>query len=93
MACCAPLFPFIKNNVGANETQFGLLLLCFGLGSIVAMPLTGFVAARHGPRSMMLLGGFGLIIFLPTLTMAETTFVLGSLLFLLAHHLAPLTWR
>ena len=44
MACCAPLFPFIKDNVGADETQFGLLLLCFGLGSIIAMPLTGFVA-------------------------------------------------
>lgn len=82
MACCAPLFPFIKNNVGADETQFGLLLLCFGLGSIIAMPLTGFVAARHGPKSMVLLGGFGLIIFLPTLTIAETPIVLGSFLFL-----------
>ena len=82
MACCAPLFPFIKDNVGADETQFGLLLLCFGLGSIIAMPLTGFVAARQGPRSMVLLGGFGLIIFLPTLTIAETPFILGSFLFL-----------
>ena len=82
MACCAPLFPFIKDNVGADETQFGLLLLCFGLGSIIAMPLTGFVAARQGPRSMVLLGGFGLIIFLPTLTIAEAPFVLGSFLFL-----------
>ena len=82
MACCAPLFPFIKDNVGADETQFGLLLLCFGLGSIIAMPLTGFVAARKGPRSMVLLGGFGLIIFLPTLTIAETPFILGSFLFL-----------
>ena len=82
MACCAPLFPFIKDNVGADEPQFGLLLLCFGLGSIIAMPLTGFVAARHGPRSMVLLGGCGLVIFLPTLTIAETPFILGSFLFL-----------
>ena len=82
MACCAPLFPFIKDNVGADETQFGLLLLCFGLGSIIAMPLTGFVAARQGPRSMVLLGGFGLVVFLPTLTIAETPFILGSFLFL-----------
>ena len=82
MACCAPLFPFIKDNVGADETQFGLLLLCFGLGSIIAMPLTGFVATLHGPRSMVLLGGFGLVVFLPTLTIAETPFILGSFLFL-----------
>ena len=82
MACCAPLFPFIKDNVGADEPQFGLLLLCFGLGSIIAMPLTGFVATLHGPRSMVLLGGFGLVVFLPTLTIAETPFILGSFLFL-----------
>ena len=29
MASCAPLFPFIKQNVAADERQFGLLLLCF----------------------------------------------------------------
>ena len=50
MACCAPLIPFIKQNVGANESQFGLLLLCFGLGSIFAMPVAGLLAARQGPR-------------------------------------------
>ena len=82
MASCAPLFPFIKHNVGADESQFGLLLFCFGLGSIIAMPLTGLVAARYGPRSMVLLGGLGLIIFLPPLAIAETPFILGFLLFL-----------
>ena len=82
MACCAPLFPFIKANVGADERQFGVLLLCFGLGSIIAMPVTGLVAARRGPRSMVLLGGFGLIVFLPALAIAETPFILGTALFL-----------
>ena len=82
MACCAPLFPFIKQNVGADERQFGLLLLCFGLGSIVAMPLAGLVAARQGPRSMMLLGGFGLIVFMPTLAMAQSLFTLSVMLFI-----------
>ena len=82
MACCAPLFPFMKANVGADERQFGVLLLCFGLGSIIAMPVTGLVAARRGPRSMVMLGGFGLIIFLPALAIAETPFILGTALFL-----------
>lgn len=82
MACCAPLFPFIKANVGADERQFGVLLLCFGLGSIIAMPVTGLVAARRGPRSMVMLGGFGLIVFLPALAIAETPFILGTALFL-----------
>mgnify|MGYP002834061848 FL=1 len=46
------------------------------------MPVTGLVAARRGPRSMVLLGGFGLIVFLPALAIAETSFILGTALFL-----------
>ncbi len=82
MASCAPLIPFIKQKVGADESQFGLLLLCLGLGSIIAMPLTGLMAARRGPRPMVLLGGFGVIIFLPMLTVAETPFILAAALFI-----------
>jgi MFS family permease len=82
MASCAPLFPFIKQNVAADERQFGLLLLCFGVGSLLAMPVVGLVSARHGPRSMVLLGGCGLVIFLPALTIAQTPFILAAALFL-----------
>lgn len=41
MACWAPLIPFAKRNVGADDAQFGLLLLCLGIGSVIAMPVTG----------------------------------------------------
>ncbi|MCO4838282.1 MAG: MFS transporter [Oceanospirillaceae bacterium] len=81
MACCAPFFPFIKLGVGADEGQFGLLLLCFGLGSIVSMPIVGVISARHGAKSMVLLGGFGLIIFLPALVLAQTPLILAITLF------------
>lgn len=81
MACCAPLFPFIKANVGADEGQFGLLLLCLGLGSIIAMPVTGIIAARSGAKPMVLLGGFGLVAFLPVLAIAGSPLALGATLF------------
>ncbi|UWR00384.1 MFS transporter [Rhodobacteraceae bacterium S2214] len=81
MACCAPLFPFIKANVGADEGQFGLLLLCLGLGSIVAMPVTGVIAARRGARLMILCGGFGLVGMLPLLALVNTPIGLGVTLF------------
>lgn len=55
MACWAPLIPFAKQQVGADEGVFGLLLLCLGLGAIVAMPLTGYLSARTGARAMILL--------------------------------------
>ena len=82
MACCAPLFPFIKANVGADEAAFGLLLLCLGLGSIVAMPLTGIISARRGAKPMVRLGGFGLVVFLPLLAVANTPVTLAAVLFL-----------
>ena len=81
MACCAPLFPFIKANAGADEGQFGLLLLCLGLGSIVAMPVTGVIAARRGARLMILCGGFGLVAMLPLLALVNTPIGLGVTLF------------
>ena len=81
MACCAPLFPFIKANVGADEGQFGLILLCLGLGSVIAMPVTGIISARSGARPMVLLGGFGLVVFLPVVAAAGSPLMLGAALF------------
>jgi len=77
MACWAPLIPFAKTQVGASEGVLGLLLLCLGLGSIVAMPVTGYISARTGARPMILLGGYGLVLLLPALVLAETVVLLG----------------
>jgi hypothetical protein len=46
MAAWAPLVPFAKARVGVEDGTLGLLLLCLGLGSIVAMPITGVLASR-----------------------------------------------
>lgn len=81
MACCAPLFPFFKQNVGADKAEFGLVLLCLGLGSIVAMPVTGMMAARRGARPLILAGGFGLVALLPLLALATSPLALGAGLF------------
>lgn len=82
MACLAPLFPFIKSNVAADEALFGLLLLGLGLGSIIAMPVTGIIAARKGARMMVLLGGVGLVITLPLVAVSTTPLALAFGLFL-----------
>lgn len=77
MAAWAPLIPFAKSQVGATEGVFGLLLLCLGLGSIVAMPLTGYLSARMGARPMILLGGYGLVAVLPVLVLAPSVALLA----------------
>lgn len=40
MAAWAPLVPFAKARTGVDDAAFGLLLLCLGLGSLIAMPVT-----------------------------------------------------
>ncbi|MDH2325326.1 MFS transporter [Cereibacter sp. SYSU M97828] len=80
MACWAPLVPFAKARVGADEGQLGLLLLCLGVGSLIAMPVTGMVSARTGAKPMILLGGFALALILPVLALAGSPLSLGAAL-------------
>jgi len=82
MGCTAPLFPFIKANIGADEALFGLLLLCIGLGALIAMPITGGVAARYGARLMVLLGGVGLFVFMALLAVVDSVPLLAIVIFL-----------
>lgn len=82
MACWAPMVPFAKANVGADEGQLGLLLLCLGLGSIVAMPLTGWISAQVGSKPMILAGGLGLVLLLPLLAVVGSPLLLAAVLLL-----------
>ncbi|MES2058154.1 MAG: MFS transporter [Pseudomonadota bacterium] len=72
MACWAPLVPFAKARVAVDDGALGLLLLCIGIGSIVAMPITAALAARWGSKPMILGGGLGLVLLLPTLAVADS---------------------
>lgn len=69
MAAWAPLVPFAKDNAGVDDAGLGLMLLCLGAGSLVAMPLTGMLAARIGTRTLILGGGAGLVAVLPVLVL------------------------
>lgn len=78
----APLVPFAKANVGADEAQFGLILLCLGIGSLVAMPITGVLAARAGAKPIILFGGFGMALALPMVIFPTSGWYLAGALFL-----------
>jgi predicted MFS family arabinose efflux permease len=81
MASWAPLIPFAKDRVGASDAQLGILLLCLGIGSIIAMPVTGYISARRGARGMVLLGGTGLVLLLPLLMTTDSPVLLGAAIF------------
>lgn len=72
IACWAPLVPFAKQRLGVDDGVLGLLLLCLGIGSVVAMLLTGALSARYGSKPIILVGGIGLAFILPSLTLAST---------------------
>jgi predicted MFS family arabinose efflux permease len=49
----APLIPFAKDRAGLDEAALGLLLLCFGAGSLTGMPLAGALTTRLGCRPIV----------------------------------------
>ena len=81
IAAWAPLVPFAKAALAVDDGVLGLLLLCLGIGSVIAMLLTGVLSTRYGSKPIVLAGGFGLAIVLPLLSIAGTPWTLGLSLF------------
>ena len=52
-ASWAPLVPLLKARLDVAEDVLGLLLLCIGIGSLLTMPIAGFLAGRFGCRRVL----------------------------------------
>jgi predicted MFS family arabinose efflux permease len=72
ISCWAPLVPFAKERLAVDDGTLGLLLLCIGIGSVVAMQFTGALSARYGSKPAIVAGGLGLALILPLLSIAAT---------------------
>jgi predicted MFS family arabinose efflux permease len=82
MAAWAPLVPYAKERLGLEASQLGMLLLCLGIGSLLAMPVTGTLTSRFGCRPVVLVSGALVCMVLPFLAIAPTPLLLGVTLFL-----------
>jgi predicted MFS family arabinose efflux permease len=80
IACWGPLVPFVKVRAGLDDATLGMVLLCLGLGSLVAMPLSGVLAARHGCRPVMLSTVVMMVLALPLLALAATPLTIALVL-------------
>lgn len=81
-AAWAPLIPFAQQRLHFNHADFGLLLLCGGLGAMLAMPATGKIVQRIGCRVPI---GFALLllaVLLPSLSLLSTPLMMAITLFL-----------
>lgn len=90
VACWAPLIPYAKARLAVDDGVLGLLLLCLGIGSVVAMLMTGMLSARYGSKPIIIGGAIGMAVFLPLLAVASTPLTLGLALFLFGGSLGSL---
>ena len=85
LAGWAPLVPFAKQRAGLDEQQLGLLLLCLGIGSLCAMPMSGRATTLFGCRAVLTAATLAVCAALPGLAyfdqrpaLMATLFVFGA---------------
>ncbi|MGY2225287.1 MFS transporter [Pseudomonas gingeri] len=83
VAAWAPLVPYAKARAELDEGTLGLLLLCLGVGSIIAMPVAGALASRFGCRRVLTVGTLLICLALPLLATVSSLplLILGLFLF------------
>ncbi|MFC6339938.1 MFS transporter [Pseudomonas sp. CCM 7891] len=82
IAAWAPLVPYAKARALLDEGTLGLLLLCLGAGSIIAMPAAGALASRYGIRRVATAGTVLICLALPLLATVSSIPLLMVALFL-----------
>lgn len=65
----APLVPLARERLQLDEGSLGLLLLCLGLGSITAMPVTGVLTTRIGCKAVIFVSTLLILLTLPLLAL------------------------
>lgn len=81
-ATWAVIVPFARSNTGVNDATLGMLLLCLGVGALIAMPVTGVLTSRFGCRRVIIAAITLVIISTPFLAVIANPLLLGLTLLL-----------
>lgn len=76
----APMVPYAKEKLELGEGALGMILLVFGIGGLVSMPITGWAVHRFGSAKITVFSALSMIFLLPLLAMAPTWEILSLLL-------------
>lgn len=76
-AAWAPIIPYVKLRCALTDAHLGLLLLCLGMGSIIAMPVSGALAGRVGCRWIIAISTLAVCCVLPVLASSSSVAVLA----------------
>ncbi len=90
ISCWAPLVPFAKARLAIDEQTLGMLLLCLGVGSVIAMLFTGILSTKFGTRPVVVVSGIALALLLPTLVVSSSVGSMGVSLFVFGAALGAL---
>jgi len=80
-AAWACLVPFAKAHTELDEGTLGLVLLCLGVGSILAMPTAGALSTRYGCRVVLTASSLVACAALPLLATVSSPPLLALVLF------------
>jgi MFS family permease len=79
----APRIPSFKADHGIDEAVLGLMILAFGVGSLLTMPLVGMAISRQGSRRIACAMGLTLAPVLLLLTLAPGPWTAAAVLVIL----------
>ncbi|WP_422457495.1 MFS transporter [Pantoea sp. BJFS-204] len=82
MSAWAPLVPFARDRLQLSGASLGALLLCLGIGSLAAMPVTGTLVGRFGCRRVMCFSTLLVLMMMPLLATADSHLVMAAALML-----------
>ncbi|MGB8927278.1 MAG: MFS transporter [Pantoea agglomerans] len=82
MSAWAPLVPFARDRLQLSGASLGALLLCLGIGSLAAMPVTGTLVARFGCRRVMCFSTLLVLMMMPLMATADSHLVMAAALML-----------
>ncbi|MGI9399977.1 MAG: MFS transporter [Rhizobiaceae bacterium] len=86
----APKIPEFLTRLSISESDFGLLLLLLGAGALTAMPVTGWLIARHGSNSIVKLTSIAAVPAIFIVTLPGNIFMAGIVLYTLGALIAAM---
>lgn len=81
-AAWAPLVPYVKSAFAIDEGTLGLLMLCSGLGSIMALPFAGYLVNRFGAKKVVYVSGLLMAMSLLAISLMLDIWLTGAMLLL-----------
>lgn len=79
-AAWAPLVPYVKSAFSLDEEALGLLMLCSGLGSIISLPVSGWLSMKFGAKRVVYFSGFLMALALLAISMMVNVWLTALML-------------